>query len=771
VWATGWIRVSRMVRRAMPLGQGPEVEALRRLESSFGVRKPIKLVLSRNWMEPGIFGVIRPVLIWPEGISQHLDDRHVEAILAHEICHACRHDNLTAILHMLVEAVFWFHPLVWWMGARLEEERERACDEEVSLLCNQPHVYAESILRVCKFCSESPLACVSGITGADLKRRIVQIMTERVVRKLDPGRKLLLLAVGLTVLAVPIVLGQVKAAQRMMLAAAATPSVGWPSVGQAAPDAASIPASSAGAKVVAFDVISAKPNKSGGPTMLRMTPDGFTMVNMPVDILLTQGFLVGPNQIVGEPGWAKSDRWNVDAKVAGEDVAALGKLTFDQRRAMYRQVLEDSFGMKVHRETRELPVYALVVAKGGPKIKESKPDLDAEAGGKNLPRITPGPRDGDLSGQNVSMNFLASNLSLYVDRTVIDNTGLTGRYDFAISWAGGKDTDSGPAIFTVIQEQLGLKLVPTKAPVEVVVIDHIEKPTVDGAEVPTTVPMGVAPVAPAAMVQEKAASTPTAPEHAIKFDVVSIRQNKSGSREMMRQSAADTDSITMTNVPLALVVFYAYWINDPNMITGVPDWAMTERYDVVAKVAPSDLAAYHALPNRQRAAMLQAVLTDRFKLQVHHETKDSPVYTLVVAKGGPKLKEAQPGEAHPDTAKANPNAFQHGATIFATGSNQITGEAAKMGDLAVSLSTRGFEALGLGRPVIDKTGLTGRYDFVLQFPLPGANAASTEVEDAPQESAASLSNALQDQLGLKLQSATAPTDYLVIDHVERPSAN
>ena len=105
------------------------------------------------------------------------------------------------------------------MGARLEEEPEQACDEEVSLLCNQPHVYAESILRVCKFCSESPLACVSGITGADLKKRIVQIMTERVVRKLDLGRKALLLAVGLAVVAVPIVLGQAKAAQRMMLAA------------------------------------------------------------------------------------------------------------------------------------------------------------------------------------------------------------------------------------------------------------------------------------------------------------------------------------------------------------------------------------------------------------------------------------------------------------------------------------------------------------------------------------------------------------------------
>jgi beta-lactamase regulating signal transducer with metallopeptidase domain len=218
-WIVGWVRISLMVRKAASVSEGPEADALRRLQSSLGVRTPIRLVLFPDWMEPGIFGICRPVLIWPEGIYQYLDDKHIEAILAHEVCHARRHDNLTAVLHMSVEAIFWFHPLVWWVGAKLEEERERSCDEEVSLLCNQPHVYAESILRVCKFCSESALACVSRITGADLKKRIVQIMTGRGARKLDLRRKLLLLAVGLAVVGVPLVLGQVKAAQRMMLAA------------------------------------------------------------------------------------------------------------------------------------------------------------------------------------------------------------------------------------------------------------------------------------------------------------------------------------------------------------------------------------------------------------------------------------------------------------------------------------------------------------------------------------------------------------------------
>jgi TonB family protein len=150
-------------------------------------------------------------LLWPAGISQHLQDAHVEAILAHEVQHVRRRDNLAAAMHMVVEAIFWFHPLVWWLGARLVEERERACDEAVLLLGNQPEVYAESILKTCEFCVASPLACVSGVTGADLKQRIVRIMTQRSGDKLGFLKKLLLVAIGTGAVSAPIVAGLIKA--------------------------------------------------------------------------------------------------------------------------------------------------------------------------------------------------------------------------------------------------------------------------------------------------------------------------------------------------------------------------------------------------------------------------------------------------------------------------------------------------------------------------------------------------------------------------------
>src|SRR5262249_12981918 len=126
--------------------------------------------------------------------------------------HVQRRDNLAAALHMLVEAIFWFHPLVWWLGTRLIAERERACDEEVLESGNDRQVYAESILKICEFCVGSPVPCVSSVTGADLKKRIARIMSEHTSRKLNLQRKLLLIAASVLVVAAPIAAGMFRAA-------------------------------------------------------------------------------------------------------------------------------------------------------------------------------------------------------------------------------------------------------------------------------------------------------------------------------------------------------------------------------------------------------------------------------------------------------------------------------------------------------------------------------------------------------------------------------
>jgi bla regulator protein blaR1 len=210
IWSVRWRRVVAAVHRSTPMEQGPEVDALRQLEKTIGMRRPMAFLLSRereSVLEPGIFGIFRPVLLWPAAISEHLQDSHLNAILAHEISHVRRRDNLASALHMMVEAIFWFHPMIWWLGARLVEERELACDEEVLQLGNPPSIYAESILKTCEFCVGSDLACVSGMTGAELKKRIVRIMTPAPAEKLGASRRLLLASAGVAAVVGPVLFG------------------------------------------------------------------------------------------------------------------------------------------------------------------------------------------------------------------------------------------------------------------------------------------------------------------------------------------------------------------------------------------------------------------------------------------------------------------------------------------------------------------------------------------------------------------------------------
>ena len=138
-WWIRWRRIRDAVRAGSPL----------RLEI------PIRAVSSPTLLEPGVFGILRPVLLLPESMFDRLTPPQVEAIFAHELCHVRHRDNLAAALHMFVETVFWFHPLVWWVGKRMVEERERACDEEVLRLGSEPRVYAEGILNICKLYLEA----------------------------------------------------------------------------------------------------------------------------------------------------------------------------------------------------------------------------------------------------------------------------------------------------------------------------------------------------------------------------------------------------------------------------------------------------------------------------------------------------------------------------------------------------------------------------------------------------------------------------------------
>ena len=136
-----------------------------------------------------------------------LENAQMRAIVVHEISHARRRDNLTFATHMIAEALFWFYPVVWWIGIRLIDERERSCDEEVVQKGGEVRAYAEGILNVCKFYDESQLECLAGATGADLKRQIVRIMTKQEGIHLSRAKRLLLGTTGMLAVTVPVMFG------------------------------------------------------------------------------------------------------------------------------------------------------------------------------------------------------------------------------------------------------------------------------------------------------------------------------------------------------------------------------------------------------------------------------------------------------------------------------------------------------------------------------------------------------------------------------------
>jgi uncharacterized protein (TIGR03435 family) len=245
-------------------------------------------------------------------------------------------------------------------------------------------------------------------------------------------------------------------------------------------------------KPLAFDVVSIKQNKSdGGGGLGRATPDGDTNINSLLAYQIGPAYGVEPDNIYGLPDWAKNNRYDIQTKVAAEDIEAYRKLNRAEHRRMMQAVFEDRLKLKAHLGSKEVPMYELVIAKGGPKLHEAKPG-DTYADGIKAPDGTPiggagaFMSRGSYTGQQVTVPVLLNWLKGATGRPVVDKTGLTGKYDIALRWTpdlgpsspdSAPPEDTGPSIFKALEEQLGLKLEPTKGTIPTLIIDHIEPPT------------------------------------------------------------------------------------------------------------------------------------------------------------------------------------------------------------------------------------------------------------------------------------------------------
>ncbi len=410
----------------------------------------------RNWretktavLEPGVFGIFHPVLVLPEGLADLLTEEQLQAVLIHESRHIDCRDNLTAALHMCVETLFWFHPLVWWIGARLMDERERDCDEAVLRQGSQPGVYARSIVQVCETYVETPLACASGISGSDLKKRIREIMTWRGSLPVTLRAKAMLAVATLAAVSVPFVIGILRA---QTLPPPPAYGYGVVSIHPAAPDQ----------KGTGFG-----PGPQGG---LRVINDSVLM-------MITFAYSVADYQIIGAPGWVSTEHYDVTLTPEKADVAPGPESSLkdvlssqDRNKQRLQAVLRDRFGLVLRSETHELPVYSLIQAKTGAKLAVHP------AGDARVSFYKNGP--GHVEGNGATISMLRDMLSRDLGHPVSDETGLAGQYDFKLDWTPDSDTSgTGPSIFTALTDQLGLRLESKKGPVQVYVIEKIEHPS------------------------------------------------------------------------------------------------------------------------------------------------------------------------------------------------------------------------------------------------------------------------------------------------------
>ena len=563
-WWMGWRRMQVALRAASPVPLEIGIPALS----------------SASILEPGVFGVFRPVLLLPDGIGDRLAPAELQAILAHELCHVRRRDNLATSMHMVVEAVFWFHPLVWWLGARLMDERERACDEEVLRMGSEAGAYAEGILKVCELYLQSPLKCIAGVTGANLKKRIEAIMANRPMRNLSLPKKVGLVLAAVLAIAMPVILGITNAPElraqaqslskqnitgawqgKLMVpqapngeirivfkiweadegalkatfymidrpvpglpAAVASqgsnvtitvPTIGGAYKGKLDPDAMTLtgkwsasdgtampltlahvkgdaaweipkpppaPRMMAADADPAFEVATIKPSDPNRPGRRLFSIRGaeVAVVDTTVSDLIVFAYGVHAEQISGAPAWVESDKFDITGKPEGE-----GQPNPKQFKTMLQKLLADRFQLTFHSNKKQLTVYALTVKNNGPKLTLSE-------AASPIPNLIF--RAGNWPVRNATMEEFAGLLQAHLDRPVVDETGLKGRFDFQLQWtpdetpfasSGGpgkppkppERTDSLPDLFTAIQQQLGLKLESTKAQVDVLVIDRVEKPS------------------------------------------------------------------------------------------------------------------------------------------------------------------------------------------------------------------------------------------------------------------------------------------------------
>jgi uncharacterized protein (TIGR03435 family) len=453
---------SRQARLAPPEWQ----RALDRLRARVGVSRPVQLIVSGLVDAPAVVGWWKPVVLVPVGALVGLSAEAVEAVLAHELAHIRRHDYLLGVAQRAAEALLFYHPAVWWVSGQIRAERELCCDD-IALACGaDAFTYARALAQL-EAGRRPALGFAMSALGGSLARRIARLLGRPHVQETSaaPG--------VLTLLALLVAVGYGMYAQSdarpAFQAASIKRDVGLP-----------------------------------GLMMVRPEPGGTLRAqNAPLILLIQNAYQVQAFQVIGGPSWINTDGYDVEAKPEGPaDREHVWK--------MLQTLLADRFQLTLHRETRDVAGYALTAVNAA-KLPAAKADGCVPAAPDALP---PPPRQGspgpcgrlwiqmspnglNVTGGRIQMPELVRILGVMTGKPVLDRTETGREFDVKLTFtpdevtmglpgAGGPHDSGGmrlpsdpekPNLLAALQEQLGLKLSAAKVPVEVLVIDRVERPT------------------------------------------------------------------------------------------------------------------------------------------------------------------------------------------------------------------------------------------------------------------------------------------------------
>ncbi len=460
----GWMGAERLRYRMVRPAPAEWQRILDQLKCRLSVARPVRLLVSGLLEAPAAIGWLRPVVLVPAGALTGLPPAQIEALLLHELAHVRRHDYLVHILQSAVEAIFFYHPAVWWVSGHMRAERELCCDDIAVSITGDAVAYVRALAEFdsARWIRPSVMAA----NGGSLSDRIARLLGQSRASRRASG-------------------GPASAAALILLAIG-----GWSVFAQLTDRPH-------------FEVASVKPSVNPSIQHVRPLPGRLT-ADASFRILMQYAYGVQPFQVVGGPERVMTARFEIDAK-------ADGNASRTRMFLMLRSLLEDRYQLKTHRETRDLPAYALVTARSGLKLPppkegtcvDSPADAPVEwAGGRmGVPgeihsakglcgsaSVHLEPAGARMQGGGIAMPELVRMLSMVLGRSVIDKTGFRERFDLQLDFVADETTPAmpppppgsdmpGPSISQALRQQLGLQLESTKGPVEVIVVDHAELPS------------------------------------------------------------------------------------------------------------------------------------------------------------------------------------------------------------------------------------------------------------------------------------------------------